>query len=134
MPENIIENKNIVWIDIAKFIGIFLVVFGHVMQTFNLGTISFFKHLWQFIYLFHMPLFFIITGYLYKSKSKSDNYKKILWGLLIPYLIYQFVYLPFRIGNLILFYHIDILQVLLKCMFGIICGDFVDSAFFFFVF
>ena len=128
MSENIIENKNIVWIDIAKFIGIFLVVFGHALQTFELTETSyFFKHLWQFIYLFHMPLFFVIAGYLYKPKSKSDNYKKILWGLLIPYLIYQFVYLPFKIGSSIFLHDNNFLDILPKCLFGILLGDFNDS-------
>lgn len=103
MSENIIDNKNIVWIDIAKFIGIFLVVFGHTLSPFGLlKNSTFFAHLWDFIYLFHMPLFFIIAGYLYKSKTKTDNYKKILYGLLIPYLIYQIIYLPFKAWHLLL--------------------------------
>ncbi len=128
MPENIVENKNIIWIDIAKFIGIFLVVFGHSLQTFELTeTSKFFKYLWEFIYLFHMPLFFIIAGYLYKTKSKSDNYKKIIWGLLIPYLIYQFLFLPLRLGNLLILHGLPLIDILPKGLFGIIIGDFYDT-------
>ena len=40
-------------LDNAKAIGIFLVVFAHVMST---STIT------NYIYLFHMPLFFFISG------------------------------------------------------------------------
>lgn len=40
-------------IDIAKGIGIFLVVFGHVPLPMDLITP---------IYLFHMPLFFFLSG------------------------------------------------------------------------
>ncbi len=128
MSNNLINNKNIVWVDIVKFIGIFLVVLGHSLQTFELTDTSVvFEHLWKYIYLFHMPLFFIIAGYLYKSKSKSDNYKKIICGLLIPYFIYQFLYLPFRIGKLILLQNYNFLDILPKCLLGIISGDFVES-------
>lgn len=128
MSEIVAENKNIVWIDIVKFIGIFLVVFGHSLQTFELTDTSVvFKHLWKYIYLFHMPLFFIIAGYLYKAKNKSDNYKKIIWGLLIPYFIYQFSYLPLKIGYLTLFQDYTFLISLKKCCLGIIMGDLVGT-------
>ena len=52
-------TKRIEWIDIAKGIGIILVVIGHISQIEVLNDI---------IYSFHMPLFFIISGYLYKRK------------------------------------------------------------------
>lgn len=44
---------------IIKGIGIILMVIGHAL---NLGMIR------DIIYLFHMPLFFITTGYLFKDK------------------------------------------------------------------
>lgn len=49
------------YIDIAKGIGIILVVIGH------LHGINHIIH--DFFYLFHMPLFFIISGYLYNHKT-----------------------------------------------------------------
>ena len=52
-------TKRIEWIDIAKGIGIILVVIGHISQI---------KVLNDIIYSFHMPLFFIISWYLYKRK------------------------------------------------------------------
>lgn len=48
------QKKN--YIDIAKGIGIILVILGHS------GVNSEIK---DFIYGFHMPLFFVISGYLY---------------------------------------------------------------------
>ena len=47
------------WIDWSKSIGIYLVVLGHC-SFFN-------KDIEGFIYTFHMPLFFMISGYLYKG-------------------------------------------------------------------
>ena len=55
--------------DYARYIGIFLVVFGHSLQKFNWDECAFVKTLWDYIYLFQMPLFFIISGYLYESKA-----------------------------------------------------------------
>lgn len=72
--------KRISWIDIAKCIGIILVLIGHVSKNKNIHT---------FIYSFHMPLFFIISGYLYCYK---DNYiKNKAIKILIPYLFFSVV-------------------------------------------
>lgn len=43
-------------VDIAKGIGILLVVYGHLKNPFN-----------PFIYAFHMPLFFFLSGFLLKT-------------------------------------------------------------------
>lgn len=58
---NIDSNNRIAWVDIAKGIGIVLVLIGHISQN---------KNLHYFIYSFHMPLFFIISGYLYSEKEQ----------------------------------------------------------------
>ena len=61
-------KKEIVWLDYARLIGILLVVFGHGLQSipeWNESVII--KGLWDYIYLFHMPVFFIISGFLYKQ-------------------------------------------------------------------
>jgi fucose 4-O-acetylase-like acetyltransferase len=47
------------WVDSLKGIGIFLVIAGHILE----GAIR------SPIYLFHMPLFFLISGYLFRSKG-----------------------------------------------------------------
>jgi acyltransferase len=51
-------------IAIAKALGIILVVIGH--STYNAGYQDEVK---KFIYMFHMPLFFILSGYFFKMKS-----------------------------------------------------------------
>lgn len=83
-------SKRVAWIDIAKGIGIILVVLGH-----NVNTGS---SLFNYIYFFHMPLFFFLSGYLFKSekypnvrKFVVDKFKK----LLIPYLVFGIVSIMF---------------------------------------
>ncbi len=85
------KRRDIVWMDWAKLIGIFLVVYGHLLQ--KTGNWKFFQlhELWNIIYLFHMPLFFILSGYMYKS---SHSVKKIFITLVVPYLIYQILFFP----------------------------------------
>ena len=50
----------IAWVDICKGLGIYLVVFGHT------DIPSLLQHC---IYLFSMPLFFFVSGYLHKIRS-----------------------------------------------------------------
>lgn len=83
------QNKlnNIDWVDILKGIGIILVVIGHVYS----GFIS------KFIFLFHMPLFFFISGFLFKkNKNQTSYFKDKVKQLLVPYSIYLVIlYLTF---------------------------------------
>ena len=55
-------SKRIEYIDIAKGIGILLVVMGH--NDFALVSPFFYK----FIYAFHMPLFFFVSGMFFKAE------------------------------------------------------------------
>ena len=71
-----------------------------------------------------MPLFFVISGYLYKQNGIKSVHK-IFWALVIPYLIYQLLYLP--IQGFINWRHQDadetILGVIAKQICGILLGD-----------
>ena len=58
-----VKNQNI---DILKGVAIFLVVFGHCIQYCSQGYFDFFENkVFIFIYTFHMPLFMLISGYLF---------------------------------------------------------------------
>lgn len=75
------EAKRYAWIDCVKGIGIFLVVLGHIYKDNYVG---------QWIYSFHMPLFFMLSGYLMFKKSVDWKYggasylvkktKNLLWS------------------------------------------------------
>lgn len=85
------KRQDIVWMDWAKLIGIFLVVYGHLLQKTDNWKYFQLHELWNIIYLFHMPLFFILSGYMYRS---SHSLKKIFITLVVPYLIYQILFFP----------------------------------------
>ncbi|WP_252228862.1 MULTISPECIES: acyltransferase family protein [unclassified Clostridium] len=71
--------------DIAKAIGIVLVVVGHSGSPFT-----------RFIYLFHMPLFFFISGYFYNENYSDNPWKlvqKRIKSLWIPFVFYSMIFL-----------------------------------------
>ena len=78
--------KRFAYIEIFWGLGIILVVFGHIY----LKDIA---HNW--IYSFHMPLFFFASGWLYKEKPIVLDIKRRIQTIVIPY---------FSIGLLILLY------------------------------
>jgi fucose 4-O-acetylase-like acetyltransferase len=86
------SKKRIEWIDTARGLGILLVVLGHVDPPIN-WTI--------FIYTFHMPLFFFLSGYLF-SINKHNTLGIFLRNksrtLLIPYFSFSILSLAFSIG------------------------------------
>ncbi len=80
------------YIDACKAIGIILVILGH---TYSIpGT------LYNIIYSFHMPLFFIVSGFVYnESKYGEMPFKKYLFQKIKNYLL---PYAAFGLINLIL--------------------------------
>ncbi|MET3355555.1 UNVERIFIED_ORG: fucose 4-O-acetylase-like acetyltransferase [Xanthobacter viscosus] len=87
------------WIDYAKAIGILLVVFGHVLIGMRFSAFTQFPS-WMtaaefYIYSFHMPLFFLLSGYVFPiSKEKKFGHFLVssLINLFIPYLIWNVVF------------------------------------------
>ncbi len=79
-------SKRIGYLDIARGIGILLVVLGHN----DFEAISLFVH--QVIYSFHIPLFFFLSGYFINTSiSFFDFFKKRFNSLLRPYLFTIFL-------------------------------------------
>jgi fucose 4-O-acetylase-like acetyltransferase len=79
------------YFDNAKFILIFLVVFGHTISPYRTSNDQVLS-LYHFIFIFHMPVFILLSGYFSKNYQKKGYYKKIVTKVLIPYLIFQTVY------------------------------------------
>jgi len=78
-------NKRMSWVDIAKGIGIMLVVLGHMNVPGFIG---------KYIYSFHMPLFFFLSGYVFSSdkyKSFTALLKNKARFLLIPYVYFSLI-------------------------------------------
>lgn len=76
-------------VDNIKALLIFLVVFAHNMEPLYGGSIRFW---YLFIYLFHMPLFILCTGYFAKFSVGRVKYK-----IIYPYVVFQMAYLLFEV-------------------------------------
>ncbi|ULT55199.1 acyltransferase family protein [Neobacillus drentensis] len=84
-------SKRSKFFDNAKFILIFLVVFGHIISPLKEQDGILFT-LYTGIFLFHMPAFILISGYFAKGYRKKGYLKKSVKKILIPYLIFQMIY------------------------------------------
>lgn len=75
-------------LDLMKGIGITLVYLGHSFNLKGLVGNSIYLYLWNTIYSFHMPLFFLISGFL-MNNGKEIQLKKYyvhkIKRILIPY-------------------------------------------------
>ena len=72
-------KKRIEWLDIAKGVGIILVIFGHTLAS---GSTP-----WRLIYSFHMPLFFILAGFTFRVKPWKVLVPSKAKRLLLPFLV-----------------------------------------------
>lgn len=78
------DAHRINWIDWAKTIGIYLVVTGHAHHD-NADVVP-------MIFMIHMPLFFVISGYLFKTECTLRNLTiRNIRGLIIPYILYNII-------------------------------------------
>jgi len=110
------------WLDNLKALGIFLVIFGHMLPN---------SHLRQYIYSFHIPLFFFVSGYLFdRSKYNFGQFfRKKFSTLMIPYLFFatlSFLFWFFIVRNLSISgwaLAIDPLKPLIGILYGIGSGD-----------
>lgn len=80
------DKKRIAYLDIARGIGMILVVMGHV--EYIDVTVR------QFISAFHMPLFFVISGILIwekqeEKRSLAELTKRKLRSIMLPYIIFS---------------------------------------------
>ena len=74
-------------VDVARAIAIILVVIGHYRPSYAPGWYS---GVIDVIYLFHMPLFMFLSGFIYAAQnSKVKSYGKFVWDkvkrLMVPY-------------------------------------------------
>lgn len=73
------------YIDIAKGLGMLTIIWGHIV-TYGFTN--------SFVYAFHIPLFFFLSGCVF-NRTKYASYKEFLIkkvkSLLIPYVIFSFL-------------------------------------------
>ncbi|NLG83320.1 MAG: acyltransferase family protein [Firmicutes bacterium] len=62
------------YLDLMKGLGILLVVWGHTMVPRS-----------AYIYSFHMPLFFFVSGFLFHERPAGEFFLRKIKGLYVPY-------------------------------------------------
>lgn len=95
-------NDRLVYLDYARFFGMFLVVYGHVVHGF-LETSRMQDMLAKSIYQFHMPLFFVLSGFGVSLKKHMGPLKGELINnikrLFIPYVLWSITYIIFTVKH-----------------------------------
>ncbi len=95
MPRNYLYDN-------TKFLMIFLVVFGHLLEPLA-GQGGLVRALYLSIYSFHMPVFVLLCGLLTKPDPQGDQSAKIIQSLLVPFLAFTLLYEFFNLlttGNI----------------------------------
>ncbi len=120
------DKRRIAYLDIARGIGMILVVMGHVEYVDSTLRL--------FIAAFHMPLFFLISGILIWEKQEEDRkfielVKKKLRSIMLPYAVFSL--LSFAIeGGRIAIKGLDQWEVVFRQLFQSLCLQGVSTLWF----
>lgn len=79
---NVSSKKRIEWIDTAKAILIFLIVFSHTIRN---------GYLEVFFLSFAIPCFFVLSGITYTRKTIKDDIISRFKRLLVPYFVFGLI-------------------------------------------
>lgn len=76
-------QKRIAWIDVARGLGILFIILGHIPES---------GHVRQYLFSFHVPLFFMISGMCYRLEDRfSDFLKNKMKTIIIPYMCFSII-------------------------------------------
>lgn len=137
------SKLKIEWIDLSRGFAIVLMILCHSMEWYSsaLGT-----DLWllPLLYSFHIPLFFLISGFLFRSEKNFGTFLiKMVKGFLLPYITFSCIILlcdfikiylfgstdaidfPGNIKSLIIQNHYNLLWFILTLMFVKIISFFI---------
>ena len=81
MAENTTTGARLVWIDWMKTIAMYFIIVGHM----------FLPH-YEFIYVFSVLCFFVISGFLSKKENDARVFwNKLLWNMIVPMFLLFFI-------------------------------------------
>lgn len=78
------ENKRLPYLDYARVFVAYLVIFGHLLPNDDM-TIR------PYIYAFHMPFFFLVSGLLHKYDG-TVQWRKYVRILIVPFIFFNVVF------------------------------------------
>ncbi len=126
MEKSSIKTKRIAYLDMARGIGMLLVVLGHV---------EYLSGEWiRFVTAFHMPLFFLISGILIRKKKEEEKLfcnlvKKKLYSIMLPYAIFSLLSFLLESSRLLI-KGLDEWNVVLRQLFQSCCLQGVSTLWF----
>jgi acyltransferase len=90
------QPERIHWLDTAKAYGMLLVFYGHFVEKLAGTEDAAAPHQFKFIYSFHMPLFFILAGFVAKTDlGPFRRYVKVkLASRILPMLFFSAAMVP----------------------------------------
>lgn len=105
--EGIVQNNRIHWLDAWKGFATLLVVTGHIADGYldaglfaeNTATL---QKIYEVIYSFHMPLFFVLSGYAFyvayarKREERAGKFRLQLGNIAIVYVIFSVIQWIFK--------------------------------------
>lgn len=90
------EKRRDPWFDNAKMLLVTLVVVGHSWTLLPETALN--MAVYDFLYLWHVPAFVMVTGYLSRSFTYSRrNLERLLTTVLVPYLVFEAAIAAFRV-------------------------------------
>lgn len=93
------ENKTVSplvrdsWFDNIKAFLIICVVIGHLANGLFSTTTWWVIALQNFIYIFHMPVFMIVSGRFAKKRVDTGDWQTVISKMVVPYIIFQTAFL-----------------------------------------
>lgn len=71
-------RKRVIWIDLVRAIGMVLIIWGHSLPNFQ-------SPIGDLIFAVNVPIFFVLSGYLYHPQKIRKQVYKLICNLLLPY-------------------------------------------------
>lgn len=99
------------WVDVMKVLGMFFIIYGHL-----------FTYGYQYAYAFNVPVFFVLSGFLFKeNQPASDFWRKLWWQLAVPMLAFCVLNNTYLIVNDLLHHRLDTSRFLFPL--GMLAGE-----------
>ncbi|WP_419959931.1 acyltransferase family protein [Psychrobacillus sp. BM2] len=119
-------NKRLTWVDVTKGFLMILVVIGHYPGDLDFPFIT-------YIYWFHMPAFFLLSGLFFKElkedQDTKSSIKKRFLQLIVPYLFFLLAITTIRYGMELAGGNFDITWYLQDLWKLVIAGRFARGAY-----
>lgn len=101
------DKTRIAYFDIAKGIGILLVLIGHLQNDTIFSYSPYILSLCSWIFSFHIPLFFMISGMLiaFKKEEEKDlkeTVRRKFRSIMIPYFWFSLIYILIVLYSLLI--------------------------------